>query len=164
MILPTMEFDHDLPAESTLLPILRQLHDAWLADVRSETGPALSPQATPWQRFGAVRYLDTVFQLRLRREAEAVRAAAYVAAPRQGTTLLATAQMLDLLRVEIGDLSQSPASQQLVPPLLHALLQQLERWCADVEVTLGWIRRDTLAPETLEGFLLVSEDLAVPVC
>jgi hypothetical protein len=157
-----IDLERDLAQESTLLPILRRLHDTWLSDVRAQVGPALLPSATPWQRFAAVRYLDTVFRLRLRRETDAVDAVAYVAAPRHGTTLLATAQMLDLLRVEIGELSQSPVSQQLVPPLLHAFEQQLEHWCADIEVMLGWIRRDTLAPDTLEKFLLVSEDPAVP--
>ena len=156
------DLDRDLARESTLLPILRWLHDGWLTEVRAEIGAALLPQATPWQRFAAVRYLDTVFQLRLHREADAVDAVAYLAAPRHGTTLMATAQMLDLLRVEIGELSQSPVSQQLVPPLLHAFLQQLEHWCADIEVALGWIRRDTLAPESLEKFLYVSDDLVMP--
>ena len=70
--------------------------------------------------------------------------------------------MLDLLRVEIGELSQSAASQQLVPTLLHAFLQRLEHWCADIEVALGWIRRDTLSPETLEKFLYISDDLVIP--
>ena len=160
-VLP-IDLDRDLARESTLLPILRQLHDTWLADVRAEVGPALRPNATPWERFAAVRYLDTTFRLRLRRESDAVEAVAYVAAPRHGTTLLATAQMLDLLRVEIGELSQSTVSQQLVPPLLHAFVQQLEHWCADIEVMLGWIRRDTLAPETLDKFLYVSEQFASP--
>jgi len=157
-----LDLDRDLARESTLLPILRSLHDAWLDDVREEVGSALLPHATPWQRFAAVRYLDTVFRLRLQRETEAVHALAYVAAPRGGTTLLATAQMLDLLRVEIGELSQSSDGHDLVPPLLRAFVQQLEHWCADVEVTLGWIRRDTLAPDTLERFLHVSEEFAVP--
>ena len=145
--------------ESTLQPILQRLHDAWLEDVRAEVGPALAPAATAWERFTAVRYLDTVFQLRLRRETEAVQAVSYVTSPTRGTTLLATALLLDLLRVEVGELSQSPASQQLVPPMLRAFVQQLEHWCADVEMTLGWIRRDTLSPEQLERFLSVSEDL-----
>jgi hypothetical protein len=158
----TAEFERDLARESTLLPILRRLHDDWLGEVRAEVGAALVPLATPWERFAAVRYLDTVFQLRLRRESDAVDAVAYVAAPRHGTALLATAQMLDLLRVEIGELSQSASSQQLVPTLLHAFVQQLEHWCADVEVALGWIRRDTLAPEALDKFLCVSDDLFLP--
>lgn len=158
----SVDLERDLARESTLLPILRRLHDGWLTEVHTEIGAALMPHATPWQRFSAVRYLDTVFQLRLRRESDAVDAVAYVAAPRHGTALMATAQMLDLLRVEIGELSQSPVSQQLVPTLLHAFLQQLEHWCADIEVALGWIRRDTLAPETLEKFLYVSDDLVLP--
>lgn len=157
-----VEFERDLARESTLLPILRRLHDDWLGEVRAEVGAALLPQATPWARFAAVRYLDTVFHLRLHRESDAVDAVAYVAAPRHGTTLMATAQMLDLLRVEIGELSQSASSRQLVPTLLHAFVQQLEHWCADVEVALGWIRRDTLAPEALEKFLCVSDDLFLP--
>jgi hypothetical protein len=156
------DLERDLARESTLLPILRRLHDDWLAEVRGEVGAALLPQASPWERFAAVRYLDTVFRLRLRRESDAVDAVAYVAAPRHGTTLLATAQMLDLLRVEIGELSQAASSQPLVPTLLHAFVQQLEHWCADVEVVLGWIRRDTLAPEALEKFLYVSDDLFLP--
>ena len=100
-------------------------------------------------------------QIGLHREADAVHGVAYLAAPAHGTSLLATVQMLDLLRMEIGELSQSPVSEQLVPPLLQAFLRQLEHWCADVEVALGWIRRDTLAPEGLEKFLYVSDDLAI---
>jgi hypothetical protein len=161
MSAPLADLERDLACESTLLPILRRLHDGWLTDVRAELGVALSPHATPWQRFTAVRYLDTVFQLRLHREADAVHGVAYLAAPAHGTSLLATVQMLDLLRMEIGELSQSPVSEQLVPPLLQAFLRQLEHWCADVEVALGWIRRDTLAPEGLEKFLYVSDDLAI---
>jgi hypothetical protein len=156
------EFERDLARECTLLPILRRLHDDWLGEVHAEIGAALMPQATPWDRFAAVRYLDTVFHLRLQRESGAVDSVAYVAAPRHGTALLATAQMLDLLRVEIGELSQSATSQPLVPTLLHAFVQQLEHWCADVEVALGWIRRDTLAPEALDKFLCVSDDLFLP--
>ena len=155
------ELERDLACESTLLPILRRLHDGWLTEVRAELDAALRPEATPWQRFSAIRYLDTVFRLRLQREADAVDAVAYLAAPRHGTTLMATAQMLDLLRVEIGELSQLPASEQLVPTLLHAFLQRLEHWCADIEVALGWIRRDTLAPRPLEMFLCVSDDLVM---
>jgi hypothetical protein len=157
-----LDLDRDLACESTLLPILQRLHETWLDDVRAEIGLALLPHASPWQRFAAVRYLDTVFRLRLHRETDAVQAVAYVAAPRRSTALLATAQMLDLLRVEIGELSQAPAGEQLVPPLLRAFVQQLEHWCADVEVTLGWIRRDTLAPDTLARFLHVSEAFAAP--
>ena len=157
----TWDLDPDVVCEGTLLPILCRMHEGWLQEVRAELAVALAPDATPWQRFSAIRYLDTVFRLRLQREADAIDAVAYVAAPRHGTLLLATAQMLDLLRVEIGDLSQSPMSQQLVPTLLHTLLQRLEHWCADIEVALGWIRRDTLEPAALDKFLYVSDDLVV---
>lgn len=162
MTQPVPDVELDLARECTLLPILRILHDRWIADVRAELAPALRPAASPWERFAAIRYLDTVFRLRLRRESDAIDAVAGLVAPRQGTTLLATAQLLDLLRVEIGDLSQQAASDLLVPPLLHALVQQLEHWCADVEVAFGWMRRDTMAPEALDGFLAVSELPAGP--
>jgi hypothetical protein len=161
MTMPLLDVELDLARERTLLPLLRSLHDGWLADVRAEIGPALGPDATSWQRFAAVRYLDTIFHLRLRREVEAVEALACVTAPRRGTALLAAAQLIDLLRHEIGELSQAPASQQLVPPLVKLLVQQLEHWCADVEVALGWMRRDSMAPEALDKFLAVRDDASL---
>jgi hypothetical protein len=162
MTRPVLDLELDLARERTLLPLLRTLHDDWLRDVRTEVAPALGPDASSWQRFAAVRYLDTTFQRRLRAEADAVEGLACVTSPRRGTALLAAAQLLDLLRHEVGELSQASASQQLVPPLLRLLVQQLEHWCADVEVALGWMRRDSMSPESLDRFLAVRADAVPP--
>ncbi len=146
----------------TLLALLRELHGEWLVEVRHEVGAALAEEAGPGARFGAVRYLDTVFQLRLGRELEAVRTMAALLPPDRGAGLLAEGQLLELLRGELGDLSREAQGAQLLPLLLRTFLQALERWCADVEAVLGWMRRDTLSPQALERFLAVRDDLLAP--
>lgn len=135
-------------------------HERWLKDVAEALGPARRPEAGPWARWNALRYLETTFPEQVERERQVVQAVAGRLTESQRAELWALGEVLDLLPAYLGRLVGLCHRGEEFAALTGRLQDALGRWCRAVESDLGRIPVSALPEELREEEL--SEEVAAP--
>ncbi len=132
--------------EALLLPSLRDFHARWLAEVRRHLAPARSPDSMPWERWAAVRYLETDFLLAFRRELDILRSLGEDAMPRIDVPEEAAA--VEELRLKLDDLARTPGTAEESAAIANQFYHTLCAWCEEVEARFGGVRVSVMSPRS----------------
>ncbi len=134
-----------------LRPRLQREHASWLEEVAEALGPAQRPEAGPWARWNALRYLETTFAERVERERQRVQEAAPRLTEPQRATLWPLGELLDLLPAYIGHQVGLCHRAAEFSALTDRLEATLGRWCRAVEEELGPLPASALHGEPQEA-------------
>ena len=143
-----------------LRPWLEREHEHWLAEVAEALGPAQRPEAGPWARWSALRYLETTFPERVERERQMVEVLAARLTEPQRARLWALGELLDVLPDYLGHLVGLCHRAAEFAALTGRLQATLGRWCRALEEDLGPLPASAL-PAKLRGAVAPSEEVPV---
>jgi hypothetical protein len=143
-----------------LRPWLAREHAHWLAEVAEALGPAQRPDAGPWARWSALRYLETTFPERVERERQVVEALAARLTEPERARLWALGELLDVLPAYLGRQVGLCHRAGEFAALTGRLQAALGRWCSAVEEDLGPLPASAL-PAELRGAREPAEEVAV---
>ena len=127
------------PIVETLDVVLNPTHDAWIEEVRQLLLPAAALDAPVWERWLAVRYLNEKFLNRFRLERDLMAELRPLIAFEEMSVLEAGADRLTRLCLALDRVGRargrgtSAEFATLIPEFLRAL----ERWCLEIELTVG---------------------------
>ncbi len=119
----------------SLLPRLREWHHQFLAEVQAHIGVARSPEAKPWDRWTAVRYLETDFLLGFRREIDALQSLAGDVSP--PLDVPEDAATVEELRERVYDLVRTAGTAEESAAVMNQFYHALCGWCEDAEAQFG---------------------------
>jgi hypothetical protein len=145
---------------ATLIPHLEQIdtrsvpttlslvHDQWMERIARLLAPAMSPRATFWERWGAVRFLADQFEDRFRLEVELADSLAEQLPPSVRVRLRAARVAVERSRGDLMAAGRRRGTGAQVALLSRRFLDQARRWCATLELATGGIVAEDLAPES----------------
>lgn len=147
--------------EQSLRPVLEREHRQWIDEVVTSLAPAKGPNAGPWARWNALRYLQTTFPARLDRERRLVQDMSARLTEEQQETLWALGELLDAQRAQLDHLIGLCHRAEQFSTVTGKIVTTLRRWCRAVENDLGPLLVEAmprqsrevlarLAPETAE--------------
>ncbi len=132
------------PVEKPLENALRRVHERWLEDAHRFLDPALNPSAEFWTRWAAVRYLNDEFLDRFRWELALVDELHAFLAEDASELLRQKSARLARLRLELDRIGRRRGTAAEVAAATRALLEQLARWCAEIEAAARAIPPEAL--------------------
>lgn len=148
--------------DTTLGAWLERRHTRWLEEVVGAVDAARASDAGIWMRWGAVRYLDTAFAARLRREREAIESIRPRLLQSHTSNLWALAELLDQLRHELDRAVALHWNGDEFSRVALKFLRALGCWCRESERALSHTHWSTLSETAREKFRLISNDGSVP--
>lgn len=128
-------------ADGRLGPLLGEMHQQWLQELRAKVERARTKDRDIWARWEAVRYVDTVFSGRFDRERTAINRLAESALLWVGAELVSNLRWQ--LRNSVGLCHHGTEFSNLTDKLIRAV----EYWFAAVEDIAGPIRWADLSNE-----------------
>jgi hypothetical protein len=137
---------------------LERMHARWLDEVVGVIDTGRASDAGIWARWGAVRYLDTNFAPRLRRERQAIEAVRPRLLQAQTSTLWVLAELLDQLRQELDRAVALHQTGEEFSRVAVKFLRALGCWCRESELALRHVRWTALPEDARDRFALISED------
>jgi hypothetical protein len=144
---------------SSIGSVLRPIHAQWIRRTRRTVEPVLSPSASFWDRWTAVRYLDDVFDEHYRHEVALVGSLVARLPTPAAARLTALTETLDASRVQLDRVGRRRGVASAVSVVAREFLDLFQLWCAEVEEALGGLRRADL-PDLSDRLLLALEAAA----
>ena len=117
----------------TMARALRAVHQAWLRETDELLAPVLSPQADFWKRWTAVRHLADQFLAQYHREWALLRTMRPFLAPNVAAELERNGRRVAEIQRLLDQVGRRRGTGLLVSGLAGKLLEELRRWCADLE-------------------------------
>lgn len=146
MTASTLLPDRESVTEQTLAPILTRVHDRWMAEADVALDPITDPQATFFQRWGAVRYLWDQFAERFLLEQELLEELHPFIPAEVRERLAMQIDRVNRLQHDMDRLAHQRGVARELARTARALLEALRLWYAEIEFAAGGIRqKDTSA-------------------
>lgn len=135
----------DTPAVTTTLSLV---HDQWMERIARLLAPAMSPRATFWERWGAVRFLSDQFEDRFRLEAELAENLGELLTPSVRVRLRGARVALERSRGDLMAVGRRRGTGAQVALLARRFLDQARRWCATLELATAGLDAGDLPVES----------------
>jgi hypothetical protein len=121
----------------SLLAALEREHRQWIDEVVAALAPAKAPDAGPWARWNALRYLQTTLPAHLDRERRLVQGLAAELTDDQQETVWALGELLEAQRAQLGHLIGLCHRAEQFATVTGKIVTALRHWCRAVENDLG---------------------------
>jgi hypothetical protein len=141
-------------ALNTLGPRFTLAHDNWMADGDRFLRPVADADATFWERWAAMRYVEDQLLKRFRVERSLLEELRAFLTPEMNERLWMQADRLTRLLGAFGRLGRQRESARELAHTTRELLEALRLWYAEIELAAGGIRGSDLSQE---GIRLLSE-------
>jgi hypothetical protein len=138
------------PGEQSLDLVLQPVHLAWIENARRFLDPALEPDADFWTRWAAIRYLTDDFRERYRLERELVEELRPFLSSEVAERLAREGDRVFRRRLDLDRIGRRRGMASEFAAGTGQLLDQLTRWCAEIEIAARGIRREVLPAEGAE--------------
>ena len=138
----------------TLGPRFTVAHDNWMTDVDSFLLPVTNAEATFWERWGALRYVQEQLLERFYVERTLLEELRAFLTPEIKERLRMQADRLTRLLGEFDRLGRQRESARELAHTARELIDALRLWYAEIEFAAGGIRRNDLSRE---GVRLLAE-------
>jgi hypothetical protein len=135
-------------ADDTLDVVLSPVHDRWIEQMNRLLAPAMVPQATFWDRWGAVRYLIDQFEDRFRLECALMDSLAGWLSRSEFVHLSTIRAVLERTRTDLIALGRRRGTGMVVAAFAEEILNQAKLWCAQLELATRNLRRCELSAES----------------
>jgi hypothetical protein len=145
---------------TTMLPLLEQIHAAWLEELTELVRPTQQVDPGVWTRWNVIRYLETTFAQRLAREREALADIPRHLTASETTTLWALGELLDLESQHLHHLVGLCQHRTEFTIFAGKLLETLEHWCHANEEELGRVPWSQVPEQSRELLLQLADDLS----
>lgn len=126
------------------------VHDTWMADCDRFLLPLTSPEATFWERWGAVRFGEDKLLERVALERVLLEELRAFLPPEINARLALQADRLSRLLGDFGRLGRQRESARELAHVTRDLVDALRLWYAEIEFAAGGIRWSDLSPEGIE--------------
>lgn len=136
-----------VPGNKTVGPVLRDAHAIWIEETDSFLTPILSPEASFWERWTAVRYLADQFLEPYRREYDLIKELRPFLPAEQAESLLRRGQRIAQLQGKLDRIGRRRGTGRTSAVVARELLEAVRSWCADIETAAGEIERESLPEE-----------------
>lgn len=143
-----------------LRPILEREHKQWIQEVMAVLEPAERPEAGPWARWNALRYLQTTFAERLVQERRLVKGILPDLTDEQREMLWALGELLDALRMHLDRLIGLCHRAEEFSSITRRILTALQHWCRAVENDLGSLSIAVIPRQSREVLALLAPQTA----
>ena len=143
----------------TLASVLGPIHDDWISQTRRTVEPALSRDASFWDRWTAVRYLDDPFDDHYHHEVALVGSLVPLLPPAVAGRLTILTETLDQSRAQLDQVGRRRGVARAVAVVAREFLDLFQLWCAEVEAALGGLQQENL-PERSQQLLAALEAAA----
>ena len=114
--------------------VLSIMHRGWMSQVSSFVTPATDPHADLWSRWGAARFLGDEFRGRFRLECAFAVALKGLVPPDAAARLAAAREELERASEELMAAGRRQDAPELTATLARRVLDELARWCAELEL------------------------------
>jgi hypothetical protein len=148
----THDRSSDARPGTTLASVLGPIHRRWISRTRRTVEPVLTRDASFWDRWTAVRYLDDAFDDHYRQEVALVGSLIPLLPPAVGNRLTTLTETLDQSRVQLDRVGRRRGVSRAVSVVAREFLDLFQLWCTEVETAVGGLRRKAL-PERSEQLL-----------
>jgi hypothetical protein len=115
--------------------VLAVVHDHWNAEINLSLAPATSTRADLWDRWNAARFLSDQFQHRFGLECALVERLEDRVTPAAHRALARTRARIERASEGLNMAGRRRGSAQVVAALARRLIQELARWCIELEIT-----------------------------
>lgn len=143
----------------TIASILAPIHADWMRRTRRAVEPVLSPEASFWDRWTTIRYVDDLFDHHYRHEVALVGSVVPLLPASVAARLTTLTETLDEALARLDQLGRRRGMARAVSVIAREFLDLLQLWCAEVEEAVGELRRKDL-PEPSERLLVALEAAA----
>lgn len=126
---------------------LSPVHDEWIEEARQFLLPATLADASFWDRWSAVRYLNDQYTERHRAESELVAELGPFVPARDHDMLIAGRERVAELRLALDRVGRRRVSASEFARAVSHFLRALEFWCAEIEAAVSRVEADALTPE-----------------
>jgi hypothetical protein len=141
---------HAPPAEP-LSAVLSPIHDCWVERVDRFLTPATVTRAGFWERWGAVRYLADEFEARFRAQCALVDSLEPLLDASSLGRLTTARKALESTRAELIARGRRRGTAGPVAILARRFIDQLEYWCAGIELATSHLIRSDLSEESRQA-------------
>jgi hypothetical protein len=135
---------------TVLRPMLAQLHQGIRRELDGALLAACTPDAGPWDRWGAVRLLEAELRPRLRAERELVHAVLNGAPPAVAEQLWSLGELLEALGHRLCELGRTGHRSPEFVRTGDKYRLAVEYWCRAVENAVGNVARGVVPPQLLD--------------
>ncbi|HEU5304334.1 MAG TPA: hypothetical protein VFU40_06800 [Gemmatimonadales bacterium] len=125
-------------------------HDNWMADGDRFLLPVTHADATFWERWGAMRYVEDELLARFRLERDLVEALRAFLTAEMRERLELQADRLARLLAEFNRLARQRESARELAHTTRELLEALRLWYAEIEFAAGGIRSSDVSTEAIQ--------------
>jgi hypothetical protein len=146
--------------DQALRAMLEREHRRWLDEVVAALAPAKGPNAGPWARWNALRYLQTTFPARLDRERRLVQSVAAELPDEQQETLWALGELLETQRAQLDRLIGLCHQAEQFSTITGKIVTTLKHWCRAVENDLGPLMVEAMPRQSREVLAQLAPEMA----
>jgi hypothetical protein len=136
----------------SLASVLRPIHDYWISRTRRTVEPVLSRDASFWDRWTAVRYLDDPFNEHYHHEVALVGSVVLLLPAAVAGRLTILTETLDQTRAQLDRVGRRRGVARAVSVVAREFLDLFQLWCTEVEAAVGDLLRENL-PEQSQQLL-----------
>ena len=136
----TMTPQSNMQADDTIDARLIPAHDNWMADAARFLNPVTDADATFWQRWAAVRYVEEQLPARLGSERALLQQLRAFLPPEITKRLSMQAERLSVLVEHFNQVGRQRESAREVARTAWELTEALRLWYAEIEYAVGGIR------------------------
>ena len=149
----------DARSGSTIKSVLAPIHGSWIRRTRRTLEPVLSRDASFWDRWTAVRYLDDPFDDHYHHEVALVGSLVPLLPPAVAGRLTTLTETLDESRAQLDRVGRRRGVARAVSVVAREFLDLFQLWCTEVEAAVGGLLRENL-PERSQELLAALEAAA----
>jgi hypothetical protein len=153
-----------LLTDETLSAMLSPAHDVWIEEARQFILPATVADASFWERWSAVRYLNDQFLDRFTAERMLLAELRPFVATRETEMFAAGGDRVAELRLALDRVGRRRGTAAEFARVALKLLEALELWCAGVELSTAHLQPDALPSEARRvlGYLVTAPRVCWP--
>ena len=125
-------------------------HDTWMTDTDRYLLPVTNSDATFWERWAAIRYVQEQLLGRFRLERNLLEELRSFLTPEMKERLWMQADRLTRLLGEFDRLGRQRESARQLAHVARELIEALRLWYAEIEYAAGGVRRNDLSREGVQ--------------
>jgi hypothetical protein len=134
------------PTDHTVGGVLAIIHGDWIKQVSSSIVPATDLHSDFWSRWGAARFLGDQFGDRFRLECAFAAALEGLVSPDAAARLAAVRKDIECSSEELMAAGRRRDTPELTATLARRLIDQVARWCVELEAATGHLNPAGLPP------------------
>lgn len=138
---------------SMLGSVLRPVHARWMSRTRGALEPVLSPKASFWDRWTAVRYLSDPFDVHYRHEVALLGSLIARLPESAGARLTTLTQTLEAARAQLDQVGRRRGVARTAAVVAREFLDLFGLWCAEVETAFADVPCEGLPARSAELLL-----------